>query len=143
MAIKQLSVFAENRPGALVEMSQILADNLIDMRALSVADTKDYGVIRLIPSDIEKAQKVLSDAQFVTSVTNVVAVSVEDTPGKLVEVIKIIHENNINVEYLYSFISTGKKNAYLVIRVDDPSLTESILAAKNIQFLAENDIKNL
>ena len=143
MAIKQLSVFAENKPGALVEITDVISDSNIDMRALSVADTGDFGILRIIVSDTEKAEKILTEKGFVTKVTPVLAVKISDEPGALTKAIKLLYKENINVEYLYAFIAASKKNAYVVLRVADNDFAEKILTENGFGTVTEEDIQNL
>ncbi len=143
MAIKQLSVFAENKPGALVEITDVISESGIDMRALSVADTGDFGILRIIVSDTEKAEKILTEKGFVTKVTPVLAVKISDEPGALTKAIKLLYKESINVEYLYAFIASSKKNAYVVLRVADNEVAERILTENGFGTVTEEDIQNL
>ena len=143
MAIKQLSVFAENKPGSLVEITNVISENNIDMRALAVADTGDFGIIRIIVSDTEKAEKLLAEGGFVTKITPVLAVEISDEPGALTKAIKLLCEKEINVEYLYAFIASSRKNAYVVIRVADNDFAEKVLKENGFGIVTEADIQNL
>ena len=120
MTIKQLSVFAENKNGALYNVTNILGNASIDIRAFSVADTQDFGVLRLIVSDTDKAQAVLSSFGIVVSITEVIGAEIPDSPGGLASVLKVVYDNNIAVEYLYAFVSEENSHkAYVVLRVND------------------------
>jgi len=143
MAIKQLSVFAENKPGSLVEITDVISENKIDMRAMSIADTGDFGIIRIIVSDTENAEKLLAQNGFVTKITPVLAVEISDEPGALSKAIKILYEKGINVEYLYAFIASSKKNAYVVMRVADNEFAEKILRENGFGIVTEEDIQKL
>ena len=104
MSVKQISVFLENKPGALSDMTQVLADNGIDMRAFSLAETSDFGIARIIVDDLYKTTTVLKDAGFVHSVSSVLAVAIPDVPGGLNQVLAVLRDENINVEYMYAFL---------------------------------------
>lgn len=143
MAINQLSVFAENKPGALVEITEVISKNNIDMRAMSIADTQDFGILRIIVSDTEKAGNILNENGFITSITPVVAVKISDEPGALAKAIRILYEKGINVEYLYAFIAASKKNAYVVFRVADNEKAEDVLIENGFGIVTEEDIRKL
>ena len=104
MSIKQISVFVENKPGSMCAMTAVLAEHNIDMRALSLAETKDFGIVRIIVDDVFDAATVLKDAGYVHSVTPVLGVSIPDTPGGLNKVLQILSDANINIEYMYAFL---------------------------------------
>ena len=143
MAIKQLSIFVENREGTLVNVTDAIAAAQVDIRAMSVADTNDFGIFRLIVTDYDKAKAALEDANCFVSITEVVGVAVEDEPGALAKVVKVLAENNINIEYMYAFITVSKKYAYVVLRVADNEAAEKILAAAGVKLVCEEDIANL
>lgn len=143
MAIKQLSVFVANKAGKLVEVTKLLADNRIDLRAMSIADTQDYGIMRLIVDDLEKAKKILEDNGNIFKITDVIGVEIPDSPGGMSKVISILSENGINIEYLYAFISRSKEYAYVVLRVRDKEKAEEILSQKGVNLLKESDIENI
>lgn len=119
MFVKQLSIFMENKPGRLAELSQLLADNNIDLRAISIADTKEFGIVRLIVNDLDKAVKVLTDAGWVFKITPVIAVIIPDKAGRMADVLKAINEAEIAVEYIYAVISHKDNNACIIVRVVD------------------------
>jgi len=127
MTISQLSVFAENKAGAICEITDVLASANIDIRAFSVAETRDFGVLRLIVNDSEKAMKILSDRNCVVSITQVIGVVIPDSPGGLAKVLNTVSSNGINVEYVYAFVSVSGKHAYTVIRVDDNDAAVKVL----------------
>lgn len=137
MSIKQVSVFVENRQGALCGITDALAKNGIDMNALTLADTADFGIMRMIVTDTEKAREVLSEIGYLVKVTDVVAVEMENTPGALSQVITVLGEAGMDIEYLYAFIAVCGKNARVVIRVDDNEKAETLLSAKNIKIIKE------
>ena len=133
MNIKQISVFVENKPGAMNAMTNVLAENNIDMRALSLAETKDFGIVRIIVDNVYAATTVLKDAGYVHSVTPVVGVAIPDTPGGLNRVLQVLAAVGVNVEYMYAFLG-GKdaEHAYMILRVEDPTAAAATLAAQGI-----------
>ena len=144
MSVKQISVFVENKPGAMCAMTAELAKNQIDMRALSLAETSDFGIVRIIVNDLDKATSVLNEAGYIHSVSPVVAVAIPDTPGGLNSVLTVLSEAQVNVEYMYAFLG-GKdtEHAYMIFRVEDPKAAAAALAAKNIQVVNQGEIAGL
>ena len=138
MAIQQLSVFVENQPGKLLAKVKALADAGINLRAMSIADTKDFGILRVIASDTEKAREVLA-ADSIVVVTDVVAVQMNDETGALYDILKVLGDAGINVEYLYAFTASGDHGAYVALRVDDNENAEKALAASGIDTLKNDD----
>ncbi len=131
MTVKQLSVFAENRPGRLSAISGLLAENDINIRAMSVADTKDFGILRLIVNDPDKAQQVLKAANCAVTIANVLAIQLPDKPGGLAGAMKVLYDNNVSVEYMYSaFVSEKSAEAYLILRADSNEAAEQALEGK-------------
>ena len=143
MTISQLSIFAENKPGTIYEITRTIADAGVDIRALSVADTQDFGILRLIVSDIEKARQALNEDNCVVSVTQVIGVAVPDKPGGLADVLKILKDADINLEYVYAFITISGKNACVVLRVGDNEKAVEILKEAGVELLTEDFIKQL
>ena len=143
MAIKQLSIFVENREGTLVEVTDAIAKAEVDIRAMSVADTNDFGIFRLIVTDYDKAKAALEEANCFVSITVVVGVAIEDKPGSLAKVIKLLAQNNINIEYMYAFITISRQFAYVVLRVADNEAAEKILLEHGIKLVSEEDIEKL
>ena len=143
MAIKQLSIFVENREGTLVTVTDAIAKAGVDIRAMSVADTNDFGIFRLIVTDIDKAKKALDEANAFVSITEVVGVAVQDEPGALAKVVKILADHNINIEYMYAFITVSKQFAYVVLRVAENDKAEKILTENGINLVTEDDMSKL
>ncbi len=139
MALKQLSVFVENKPGKLLEAVKALANANINLRAMSIADTKDFGILRLIVSDISKAKEILSEDMLVT-VTDVVAVEMKDEAGSLFSILTALSDAGINIEYMYAFTASTGFGAYVVFRVDDNAAAENALSAQGIKLLSDSDI---
>lgn len=134
MAIKQLSVFVENKPGKLLDIVKSLAVADINIRAMSIADTKDFGILRLIVSDTEKAKEILSEDCVVT-VTKVIAAEMNDKAGALSTILNAFGEANINIEYMYAFTASTELGAYVVLRVDDNDAAEKVLKDNDIAIL--------
>ena len=135
MLIKQMSVFVENTTGRLADLTKILADNDIDIKASTIADTVDFGILRCIVPDPEAATKILKAAGFTASITEVVAVSIEDRPGGLHKVLKVLADNDIGVDYIYSTIRAKDDRAVIMIKVEEPAKAIEILKANNIRLL--------
>ena len=143
MAIKQLTVFVENKQGALVSITDILASNNINLRALSIAETQDFGILRLIVNDEKEAEKTLADAGYLIKVTDVVGVKIGDAPGKLTSALAVLDKAGINMEYLYAFMARTEKHAYVVLRVEDNAAAETALEAAGFHLITEADIAKL
>ena len=139
MAIQQISVFVENKQGKLVETVKTLADNNINIRAMSIADTKDFGILRMITSDNAKTKEVLSD-DTVVNTTEVIAVKMADCPGSLYQVIDILSKAGVNIEYMYAFTASDALGAYVVFRVDDVPQAQQLMDDNGLQSLKENDL---
>lgn len=143
MAIKQLSVFVENKEGKLREITDILAKAGIDIRALSIADTSEFGILRLIVRDPHKAKALLEKNGFVATINDVVGVEINDRPGGLAEIVRLFAKRDINMEYMYAFLTRTENKAYLVVRVDDASEVENLLESEKIRILTPADIDNM
>ena len=144
MSVKQISVFLENKPGALYAMTGVLAQNKVDMRAFSLAETSDFGIARIIVSDIYAATTILREAGYVHSISEVLAVSVPDVPGGLNKVLQVLTDAGVNVEYMYVFpSSSSSKNAYMVFRVTDTDAAESALTARKINLVSQDAIERM
>lgn len=118
MLVEQIAVFLENKSGRLAEITAVLAENNINIRALSVADTADFGILRLIVDNIEKAESVLKENGFTVGKTNVIAVEVEDRTGGLAKVLRCLTDDSINIEYMYAFVNKTGENAVLIFRFE-------------------------
>ena len=143
MAIKQLTVFVPNRKGAIVEVTDILAKNSINIRALSIAETEDFGILRLIVNDEKAAEKVLSENQYLIKVVDVVGVKIGDEPGKLTTALDVLDKADINVEYLYAFMAHTEKHAYVVLRVEDNKTAQTALEDAGFKLITEEDVCKL
>ncbi len=144
MSIKQISIFVENKPGALYGLTGVLAQNKVDLRALSLAETSEFGIVRIIVNDVYKATTVLKDAGYVHSITPVVGVAIPDVPGGLNRVLQVLSNAKINVEYMYAFLG-GKDvdHAYMIFRVADNAAASAALAAQGIQVVEQEEIEKL
>ena len=140
MAITQLSVFLMNQPGALIEAIQALSDAGINIRAMSIAEANDFGILRIIVSDTDTACKVLGD-KYLFSKTEVVAALMSDRSGALYPILSALNEANINIEYMYAFTGSGPEEAYVVIRVNDVRTAEELLNANGIRTLSDESLK--
>ena len=140
MKVEQLSVFLENRAGRLTEVTKILSESGVNIRALSLADTSDFGILRLIVSDYEKAKTVLKKNGFTVGRTNVVAVEVEDKPGGLHNILSLLSENGVNVEYMYAFVQQSGKNAVLIFRFDRTDEAIKILQNTGVRIIPGEEL---
>ncbi|SDN28631.1 ACT domain-containing protein [Desulfonauticus submarinus] len=143
MKVEQISVFLENRAGRLEEVTKILAEAKINIRALSLADTSDFGILRLIVTDNNKAKQVLKENGFTVGKTNVVAVEVDDRPGGLYNILSILSKNKVNVEYMYAFVQQSGKNAVLIFRFDRTDDAIKILSENNIKIIPGKELYNI
>ena len=143
MAIKQLTVFIQNKKGTVVAVTDILSKNGVNLRALSIAETQDFGILRLIVNDEATAEKVLADNGYIIKVIDVLGVKIGDAPGKLTEALSVLDEKDINVEYLYAFMARTEKHAYVVLRVEDNDAAEEALAMAGFKMISDADINKL
>lgn len=140
MAITQLSVFLENSPGRLAEAVRIISGAGVNIRAMSLADTKDFGILRLIVSDADKAKETLS-ANYIVMETKVIAVKMDDQTGALNNILQTLEKAQINVEYMYAFTGSQALSAYVVLRVDDLENAEAVLAENGMPTLTDDRLK--
>lgn len=143
MAIKQLTVFVENKQGALVAVTDTLAKHNVNMRALSIAETQEFGMLRLIVDNEEIAEKTLATEGYLIKVIDVVGVKISDEPGKLSEALGVLDKAGINMEYLYAFMARTEKHAYVVLRVEDNAQAEKALSDAGFKLVTEADVKKL
>lgn len=137
---EQISVFLENRTGRLAEVTNTLTEAGLNIRALSLADTTDFGILRMIVCDTHKAQEILKQKGFTLGVTNVVAVSVNDKPGGLNSLLQLLDSKHVNVEYMYAFVSREKDAAIMIFRFDKADEAIAALLENNVEILSANDI---
>jgi len=143
MAIKQLTVFVENKQGTVVSVTDTLAKHNINLRALSIAETQDFGILRLIVNDEEAAEKVLTDAGYLIKVIDVVGVKIGDEPGELSKALSVVDKAGINVEYLYAFMARTEKHAYVVLRVENEQVAQDALQAAGFRLITDQDVNKL
>lgn len=141
MFIKQLSIFVENKHGRLENIISSFADNGINIRALSIADTTDFGVLRVIVDDVDKAKSILKEIGIISKTTDVLAVYIDDRAGGLAEVLKDISEAGISIEYMYAFLSKTEGKALMVLKADDAEGAEIVLRQHGISIADPDDIK--
>lgn len=140
MFIKQLSIFVENKQGRLEKIISELGNNNINISALSMADTTDFGILRIIADQPEKAKSVLNEIGVIAKLTDVMAVVIDDNSGGLASVLSIISQNGISIEYMYAFLGKVQGKALMVFKVSDAELTEKILTDKGIALAAASDV---
>jgi len=140
MKVEQISIFLENKSGRLADVASVLAQAGINVRALSLADTTDFGILRLIVNDTEKAKKVLKDNGFTVGKTEVIAVEVADRPGGLAEILNIMKNNGINVEYMYAFVQKSGGNAIIIFRFDELEKAIETLQKGGIRILKGEEV---
>lgn len=140
MSIKQISIFVENKPGRLANITTMLAKRNIDIRALSIADTTDYGILRLIVSRPDEAVEIIREEGMTVSSTDVIGIGIPDEPGGFAKAINVLADKGIGVEYAYAFITPEHGKAYIIIRVADNDIATGVLTAAGIQLIEQTDI---
>jgi hypothetical protein len=135
MKIKQISVFLENKSGRLAKVTKLLGDNGINIRALSIADTSDFGILRLIVNDPDRAVQILKAGDFTVSETDIIAVQVPDQPGGLAQILALLDSHKLNIEYMYAFVGKSGANAVVVFRVEDLDHSLAILQQEGVPLL--------
>lgn len=143
MLIKQISVFLENKSGRLAEVTKVLGQNNIDISALSIADTTDFGILRLIVNNPDEALKVLKDDEFTVSSTNVIAIAVEDKPGGLSKALEVLEKEEIGIEYMYAFVGKTSDEALVILRVDEANKAIDVLSKNGIKVLSSDKVYKL
>ena len=143
MTVKQISAFLENKPGALAAFAKILQSSGIDLRALSLAETEDFGIVRVIVDDAYKTVQILKEEGYVCSVTPVLAVVFEDKPGALVNVLNLLGDNGINLEYSYAFLAKRANSACMIFRVADNDAAIKVLTANGLNPICQDDLESM
>jgi len=141
--IKQISLFVENKPGRMAKVSKTLSDAGVNIRAMTIAEAGDFGVIRMVVDNPEKGYKVLHDNGFTVSTTDVLAVEMKDTPGGLYEIVDTLGSNKINVDYAYAFVTAKAQRAMLILRVDDIAKARQALTAKGVKIATKEEIQKI
>lgn len=143
MQIKQLSVFVENKPGRLAEITETLAAAGVDIRAISVADTSDFGILRLIVDKPNEAVLALKEAGMTVSLTDVIAVGIEDRPGSFAKAVRVLADAGLTVEYMYAFISRDQGKAYIIVRADQGHAAGRVLKESGMEILTEEALYHM
>ena len=143
MQVEQISVFLENKSGRLSEVTAILTESNVNIRALALADTSDFGVLRLIVDDTEKALQAMKNSGFTVSKTNVVAVEVADRPGGLHDILTMLHEAGLNVEYMYAFVHASGNNAVMLFRIEQDQMAIELLKSKGVTVIDGEQLYSL
>jgi hypothetical protein len=141
--VEQISIFLENKSGRLAEVTDILARNRINIRALSLADTADFGILRLIVNDLEKTKSVLKEQNFTVATNEVVAVVLPDQPGGLASILALLQGRTINVEYMYAFVQKSEGNAVLIFRFDEIEQAIDALRKAGVRVLSSEEVQQL
>lgn len=141
MAVKQISIFVENKIGNLAEVTQVLSKAGVSLHAISLADTKDFGVLRVIVDDSYLAATTLKEQGYIFSITPVLAIAISDEPGSLYRVLTMLEESKINLEYLYDFNTRKSDYAYLILKVEQVEEATEVLAKNRIRLLSQEDLK--
>ena len=140
MSVKQISIFVENQTGLLSEVTTLLADNGINLRALSIADTSDFGILRIMVENVDKAAQILHEHGFTYTVTEVLAVKMRDEAGGLAEILKVLAKADIALEYAYAFLLQQEGKAFLVVRIADNAEAEAALQAAGIGIAEQGEL---
>lgn len=140
MSVKQISIFVENQTGHLSEVTSILSENQVNLRALSIADTSDFGILRIIVEDVEKAAEILEKNGFTYTITDVLAVAMKDQPGGLSEILKVLSAAELSVEYAYAFLLHKEGTACLILRLADNEAAEKALADAGIRIATQEEL---
>ncbi len=139
MSVKQISIFIENKQGKLAEATRYIADRQINLRALSIADTQDFGILRIICDNPKMAEAAIKEGGYITTTTDVLAAAISDTPGSLAAILEVLSEANVVVEYTYAF-NSSKAGAYMIFRVDDNQTAAAALAGAGIKTANQEDL---
>lgn len=143
MNVQQVAVFLEHKPGRLAEISHCLAENNINIRALSLADTTDFGILRLVADDTDKAKRVLKENGFTVGITEIIAVSAEDKPGGMDKVLQLVSKASLNVEYMYAFTQKKGESGILLFKFDEPDRARIILKEGGIRVLSSEEVHTM
>jgi len=143
MTVEQLSIFVENQPGKLLEALETLGDANVDMRALSLADTSDFGILRIIVDNPVNAFNALGEAGFLVKTNDVLAVVIGDKPGGLASVVRILSDAGVNIEYTYAFVAHSRDNAYVILRVDNNDEAIKALTSNDVKLLTSKEMYSI
>ncbi len=140
---QQISVFLENRPGTLAELTGVLCEHNVDMRAMCVADAMDFGIARIIVDDVYNTMTVLKDAGYICQITKVLTVEMIDEPGALSKILDLLGREGINLEYTYAFLTRKRDTAYLVLKVADLEKAEKVLRAASVKLIGQESLQGI
>ena len=144
MSVKQISIFVENKPGAMNEMTRVLAEHQVNMRALSLAETEGFGIVRIIVDDVLNTSTILKDAGYVSQMNSVIIVELPDQAGGLNKILEVLTEAKINIQYMYAILGGRKADkAYMILRVDDTKKAEAALHTKGINMIDQDEVATL
>jgi len=143
MNVKQISVFLENKAGRLADVTKVIGDKGIDISALSIADTTNYGILRLIVNKPDEAEKILKECGYTVNITSVLAVAIDDVPGSLANILGILDTNNISVEYSYAFVGKKINKALVILKVEDSEAAINVLTENNVRLLRDEEVYGL
>ena len=143
MTVNQISIFLENKPESLSELTDVLAKNNVNMRALSLADTSDFGIARIITDDCAAAEEILKNNDYIVKTTGVIALEIPDEAGSLNKILKLLAENGRNIEYMYGFTGRKTNSACMIIRCTNMQKTEEILESNGIHTISQEELKNI
>ncbi len=143
MTVQQISVFLENKPGGLAEFAKVLSDNNINMRAMCIAETPDFGILRIIVDDVYNTMCTMKEAGYICSATKVLAVEIPDKPGSLLHTLTVLGESGINLEYSYAFTTNRKDVAYMILRVNDNEKATEALTKNGVKLVDQDEISKL
>lgn len=143
MFVRQISIFLENKAGQLSAVTRLLADNQINLRALSIADTQDFGILRLIAADPRQVAMILSATGYICNVTEVLAITLDDKPGAVASILSLLSDANINLEYAYAFVSSKAGSAHLILRVSDNIAAAKTLQDNGVKIISQDELVDL
>lgn len=143
MGVRQISVFLENKAGRLSDVTKVLGENNVDISALSIADTTHFGILRLIVNNPDLAEKVLKESGYTVSVSDVIAIAIDDNPGALAKALEVLTDNDVTIEYIYAFTGKTENKALVVLKVEDIPQATRLLQSRNIQVLKESEVYSL
>lgn len=140
MSVKQISIFIENKPGALAEVTKFIAESKINLKALSIADTQEFGILRIITDNPDNARELLKNEGYTVTATSVLAVELSDTPGSMASILAVLSDAGVSVEYTYAFMSNVQNKAYMIFRVDNNDKATNALINSNVSVINQEDI---
>ncbi len=144
MSVNQISIFMENKPGMLCGMTDVLAENKVNMRALSLAETDGFGIVRIIVDDVYEASTVLKDNGYINKLTPVLIVEIPDVPGGLSKVLKVLSDGDVNLDYMYAMSAEkAKDNAHMIFKVNDIKKAEGLLSKSGIKIISQEDVMEI